>query len=148
MVSQRKVGNPCSINFGRMHGLLSCEVCFFRVLRHKADSSLCAPDDNFMQGRVCDCRYRKRDKQSVHVNSFLQVSCSSKESVVQQERSNCIVSSIRLSVRFDWRSFALALAARISIAELPVTLSAWLRVVAVHCLMSTTAKCYYSETWP
>jgi len=41
---QRKVGNPCSINlglmgnFGRMHGLLSCEVCFFRGLRHKVDS--------------------------------------------------------------------------------------------------------------
>jgi len=24
-------------NFGRMHGLLSCEVGFFRVLRHNAD---------------------------------------------------------------------------------------------------------------
>jgi len=23
-------------NFGRMHGLLSCEICFFRVLRHNA----------------------------------------------------------------------------------------------------------------
>ena len=43
--------------------------------------------------------------------SFLQVSCSSNESVVQQKRRNCIVSSICLSVRFDWRNFALALAA-------------------------------------
>jgi len=60
-----------------------------------------APRPCFMQERVCDCGYRKQDKQSVHVNSFLQVSCSSKESVVQRERSSCIVSSIRLSVRFD-----------------------------------------------
>jgi len=31
-------------NFGRMHGLLSCEVCFFRVsvLRCAADSWSCA----------------------------------------------------------------------------------------------------------
>jgi len=61
--------------------------------------------------RVCDPGYRKRLKQKVHVSSFLQVSCSSNESVVQQERSNCIVSSICLSVRFDWRNFAPALAA-------------------------------------
>jgi len=33
--------------------------------------------------------------------SFLQVSCSSHESAVKQERSNCIVSFFRLSVRFD-----------------------------------------------
>jgi len=26
-------------NFGRIHELLTCEVCFFRVLRRKADSS-------------------------------------------------------------------------------------------------------------
>jgi len=50
-------------------------------------------------------------KVSVHVNSFLQVSCSWNESTVQQELSNCILSSICLSVRFDWRNFALALAA-------------------------------------
>jgi len=59
------------------------------------------PDVTFMQERVCDCDYRKRDEQKVHVNSFLQVSCTSNEIVVQQERSNCIVSSIRSSVRFD-----------------------------------------------
>jgi len=70
------------------------------------------PDVTFMQEHVCDCGYRKRDKQKVHVNSFLQVGCSSNESaVVQQGRSNCIVCSIRLSVRFDWGNFALALAA-------------------------------------
>jgi len=62
----------------------------------------------FVQER--NCGYRKRDKQSVHVNSFLQVSFSN-ESVVQQERSSCIVSSIHLPVRFDWRNFALAPAA-------------------------------------
>ena len=56
------------------------------------------PDVTFMQERVGDCGYRKRDKQSVHVNSFLHVSCSSNETVVQQERSNCTVSSIRLPV--------------------------------------------------
>jgi len=49
--------------------------------------------------------------QKVYVNSFLQVSCTLNESIVQQERSNCIVSLIRLSVRFDWRNFALVLAA-------------------------------------
>ena len=69
------------------------------------------PDVTFMQERVCDCGYRKRDKQKVHINSFLQVSYSSNESVVQQEWSNCIVMSIRLLGRFDWRNFALALAA-------------------------------------
>jgi len=69
------------------------------------------PDVTFMQERVCDCDYRKRDKQKINVNSFLQVGCSSKESIVQQERSNCIVYSNRLSVLFDWRNFALALAA-------------------------------------
>jgi len=68
------------------------------------------PDVTFLQERIYDCGHRKRDKQSVNVNSFLQVSCYSNESVVQQERSNCIVSSIRLSARFDWHNFALALA--------------------------------------
>jgi len=53
-----------------MQGLLSCEVCFFRVLRHKADSWSCAQTSPFKQERVRDCDYRKRDKQSVHVNSF------------------------------------------------------------------------------
>jgi len=61
-------------NFGQMCGLLFCEVCFFRVLRHKADSCSC----------VQTFGHLKRDKQSVRVNSFLQVSCSSNESVVQQ----------------------------------------------------------------
>jgi len=42
---------------------------------------------------------------------FLLVSCSSNESVAQQERRNCIVSSICLSVQFDWRNFALGFAA-------------------------------------
>ena len=69
------------------------------------------PDVTFMQEPVWHCGYRKRDTQSVHVKIFLQVGCSSNESVVQQEGSNCIVSSIRLSVRFDWRNFALAFAA-------------------------------------
>jgi len=31
--------------FGRMYGLLSNEVCFFRVLRHTADSWSCACSD-------------------------------------------------------------------------------------------------------
>jgi len=35
------------------------------------------PDVTFMQERDCNCGYWKRDKFSVHVNSFLQVShCS------------------------------------------------------------------------
>jgi len=41
---------------------------------------------------------------------------------VKQEWNNCIVSSIHLSVRFDWRNFALTLAVRISIAEFPFRL--------------------------
>jgi len=56
------------------------------------------PEVTFMQEHVCDCDYRKRDKQSVYATSFLQVSCSSNGSVIQQERSNCIISSIRASV--------------------------------------------------
>jgi len=59
------------------------------------------PDVTLMQERVCDCSYRKRDKQSVHVSSFLQVTSSSNERVVQQERSSCIASLIRFAVRFD-----------------------------------------------
>jgi len=35
------------------------------------------PDVIFMQEHVWDCDYRKRDMQSVHVESFLWVSCSS-----------------------------------------------------------------------
>jgi len=62
------------------------------------------PDVTFLQERIYDCGYRKRDKHSIHVNSFLQVSCYSNESVVQQEQSNCIVISIRLSARFDWHT--------------------------------------------
>jgi len=84
---------------------------FFRVLRHKADSSSCAQTLPLCKNAFCDFGYRKRDKQKVHVNSFLQVNCTSNESVVQQERSNCIVNSIRLSVRFDWCNFAFTLAA-------------------------------------
>ena len=59
------------------------------------------PDITFMQERICDCDHQKRDKQSVHVNSFLQVSCSLNESGFQQQRNNGILSSIRLSVLFD-----------------------------------------------
>jgi len=33
------------------------------------------PNVTFMQERVCNCDYGKRDEQSVHFNSFLQVSC-------------------------------------------------------------------------
>jgi len=69
------------------------------------------PDVSFMQERLCDCGNRELNKQKVHVNSFLQVRCSSNESFVQQERSNCIACSIRLTVWFEWRNFALVLAA-------------------------------------
>jgi len=58
-----------------------------------------SPDVTFMQERICDCVHRKRDKQSVHVNSFLHFSCSSNNSVIQQEQSklykfNSLVSSV------------------------------------------------------
>ena len=54
------------------------------------------PDVTFMQERVCDCGYRKRDKQKVYVNSFLQVTYSSNESVVQHGRSSqCLQQSVR-----------------------------------------------------
>jgi len=94
---QRKFGNPCSVNLGFWGTLGGCVGCSLV----KSVTFMC----------VCDCGYQKRRKQKVHVNSFLQVSCSSNESLVQQERSNCIVSSICLSVWYDWRNFALALAA-------------------------------------
>jgi len=69
-------------------------------------------DFTFMQERVCDCGYRKWDKQSVHVSSFLQVSCSSIESAIQQELTNCIAISIHLSLRFDWLKFCTCTCAR------------------------------------
>ena len=64
--------------------------------------------------------YRKRQKQSVHVSSILQVSCSSNESAVQRELSICFACSICLSVQFDTCNVALALAARTSITEFPL----------------------------
>ena len=48
------------------------------------------------------------------------------------------------SFRPCWRNFVLALDVRITIAEVPLQVSAWLRQVAVHCLMSTTATGYQS----
>jgi len=56
-------------------------------------------------------------------NTCLQISRSSNESAIQQVWSKCIVSSICLSVQFDWHVFALALAAWLSIGELPSQLS-------------------------
>jgi len=44
MMSNCKIGLWGS--FGRMPGLLSCEVCFFRVFRHKADRWSCAQTSN------------------------------------------------------------------------------------------------------
>ena len=41
------------------------------------------PSVNFVQERVVACGYRERD--AVRVGSFLQVSCSSNESAVQQK---------------------------------------------------------------
>jgi len=38
------------------------------------------------------------------ISSFLQVSRASNKSAVQQEWSNCTVSSIRVSDLFDWRN--------------------------------------------
>ena len=93
-------------NFGRTHELLSCEICFFRVLRHNAGGWSYAQTLPLGASAIV---VTESDMSKKFMLSFLQVNCSSNESVVQQERSNCIVSSIRLSVRFDWRNFALAL---------------------------------------
>jgi len=40
-------------NLGRMNGLLSCEVCFFRVLRHKMDSSAMSNPNGLLSQKVC-----------------------------------------------------------------------------------------------
>jgi len=67
-----------------MRGLLSCEICFFRVLRHKVNSFM-RLDVTFMQERISDCGYRKWDKQ------FAMSTVFSKSIVFErQERSNCI----------------------------------------------------------
>ena len=58
---------------------------------------------------------------------------------IKQEWNNCIVSSIHLPVRFDWRNFAFALAIRIPIA-VSFTTFGLITSVAVHCLMSTRAS--------
>jgi len=90
-----------------MHGLLSCEICFFVycVITRVADH---APRLPLSASAIV---VTESDISKKFMLRFLQVSCSSNESVVQQERRNCIVSSICLSVRFDWRNFALALVA-------------------------------------
>jgi len=44
-------------NFGLMHGLLFCEVCFFVVIK-----LIMRLDVTFQQEHVCDCGYRKGDK--------------------------------------------------------------------------------------
>ena len=85
----------CWGTLGRCTGcsyVKSGSFCTF-VLRYKADRI-------YIQEHVCACVYRKREKQSFHVNNYLQVSCSSNKSVVQRERSNCTLSTIPLSVRF------------------------------------------------
>ena len=81
---------------------------FFHVLRHNAGGWSCAQTLPLSAPAIV---VTESDISKKFMLNFLQVSCSSNERVVQQERSNCIVSSIRLSVRFDWRTFALALAA-------------------------------------
>ena len=53
---------------------------------------------------------------------------------------------IELHCKFNWLVSSvwlmwLCTCARLSIAEFILQLSAWLRLVAVHCLMSTTAAC-------
>jgi len=83
------------------------------------------------QEHACACGYRKQERYSVYVSSFLQATRPSNESAVQQEWSNCIVSSIRLSGRFDWRNFVLVLAARISTGEL------FLQLLAYHTVWCT-----------
>jgi len=78
-------------NFGQMHGSFSCEVCFFRVLRHNADDWSCAQTLPLCAFAIV---VTESDKSNQFMLSFLQVSCSSNKSVVQQERRNCIVNSI------------------------------------------------------
>jgi len=78
-------------NFGRMHGLFSCEVCFFRVLRHNADDWSCAQSLPLCASATV---VTESDISNQFMLSFLQVSCSSNKSVVQQERRNCTVNSI------------------------------------------------------
>ena len=97
-------------NIGQMHVLLSCEACFFRVLRHKADSWSCAQTLPLCKN-VSAFAVTESEISNQFMCNFLQVSCSSNENVIQQEWSNCFISSVRLSVQFDSRNFALALVA-------------------------------------
>ena len=103
-----------------MHGLLSCEVLFFRVLQNKRDSwSYAQTLPSYKKAAaLAVTKSQKREELSV---GFLQVSRSLNESTIQQELSNRIASTMLLSVRLDWHNSALALAAQISIAELPLT---------------------------
>jgi len=83
-------------NFGRMRGLLSCEVCVFRVLRHKVNSCSCAQT-------LPLCKNASPIVVTESEISYLFLLKVFSKSVVfeRQERSNCVASSIRLSVRFD-----------------------------------------------
>ena len=71
---------------------------FFRVLRHNAGGWSCAQTLPLCAPAIV---VTESDISKKSMLSFLQVSCSSNESVVQQERRNCIVSSICLLVLFD-----------------------------------------------
>ena len=79
---------------------------FFPVLRRKTDSS-CA--QTLPPYKNASALVVTESERSISSCSFLQVRGSSNETAVQLQLSNCIVSLIRLSVRFDWPKFALAL---------------------------------------
>ena len=82
--------------------LLSCDDYFF----HKAISWSCI--QTLLLSKNACAIVVTGSEISNHLMLILQVRYSSNESVVQQERSNRIISSVLLSVRFDWRNFALA----------------------------------------
>jgi len=95
---------------------------YIYVSRHEEDADRMSKR---YQERLCACVSKIEKGNQLILAVF---SCSSNENGIHTERGNCFVSSIRLLVRFDSRTFALALSARISIAQF----SAELRVVLVY----------------
>jgi len=92
----------------------------FRVsaLLYKKGSWSCAqPGLTFKQEHVYVLVVYESEKSNQFMSAVFSKPVVLRTKAVQQEWNSCIVRWIRLSVRFNWRNFALALATRISIAE-------------------------------
>ena len=110
--------------WGTLGGFMGCSLvksACFRVLRYKADRTV-RPDVTFKNTSVLLVTDNQKSKQFMLAVFAKSVILRMKVSFLQQEWNNCIVSSTHLSIQFDWRNFALALAVQISIAELHLQL--------------------------